>query len=491
LTLVFGVCLLVSACKGAETEDDPPDGRYTGLTVYKSNHAAISVTPSADIAVTEADDAFTVTAADGGSLVNKSVTVRAVPSGEAAQDGTLYFFRHWSNDAAATANPYTFTFNGTFKDLRASMMAALSHERIQQIVGAALAALNNQDYAIGNPAENTGAAVEIAALAGELNTLLIGETHVRQIALDGGGTEDETYTVYDEDSLTGKAAELEGLLAANPGLTIIVPEMVFAYSGAVKTAKLHTTGSYEIELTGGAGGHTWTNTNNVAPGGKGGHVFGKKSFPANTDVTVRVGGQGAGTATYNQGTAQYQKIADGFASTHLGGWNGGGIGGAGVSPWTAGSGGGGATDIRAGGDAVANRIFVAAGGGGAAQANAPGNYGVRGGNALGVPDAENPRDASEGIAVWGDYYPADNPQPGTSATENGVDGRSSTSSDGGEGRGGGGGGKNGGGAVTSTTRRGSGAGGANYIGDGFTETVNSVVSGNQWGNGTARIRWLN
>jgi hypothetical protein len=38
---------------------------------------------------------------------------------------------------------------------------------------------------------------------------------------------------------------------------------------------------------------------------------------------------------------------------------------------------------------------------------------------------------------------------------------------------------------------GSGAGGANYIGDGFTETLNSVVPGNQWGNGTARIRWMN
>jgi hypothetical protein len=489
------------------------------LSVYKSTNPKVTITvsPSPDYTVTDESDAYIVAASGASSLTGKSVTVQAAVDTTANANGTVYSFKHWSD--GSTAASYTFAFNpASFTELRASVVAYLSHEVIQQIVAGAQAALAACDYVIGNPAENTGAAVEISALAGELNTLLQGETQTREIPIEGEALpRQETYTVYDDEALTAKAGELQTLLAANPGLRIIVQEMVFSYTGTgsdaerIKTAKLYSAGSYEFELTGGAGGHTWTSSNMVASGGKGGHVYGKKSFPANTDVTVRVGGQGEGTATYNQATAVYKKVSA-WQAAKPGGWNGGGTGGLGSGAvGAAGSGGGGATDIRTGGDDVSNRILVAAGGGGASMGNGSGMVATRGGNALPDPGATAEQiSGAAGRAVYNGTFNDQTtvaPQPGISPDENGLNGRNSQpglSMDG-EGRGGGGGGKNGGGAIVENAYRwdgttmnsssgnimiGSGAGGTNYIDGGFTDTVNSVVPGNQWDNGTARIRWV-
>ncbi|HNC14476.1 MAG TPA: glycine-rich protein, partial [Solirubrobacterales bacterium] len=71
-----------------------------------------------------------------------------------------------------------------------------------------------------------------------------------------------------------------------------------------------------------------------AQGGRGGWARATIPVTANSVVTFRVGGRG---------------VANG------GGYNGGGSGG---------YGGGGATDIRIGGDALADRVLVAGGGGG-------------------------------------------------------------------------------------------------------------------------------
>jgi cysteine-rich repeat protein len=73
-------------------------------------------------------------------------------------------------------------------------------------------------------------------------------------------------------------------------------------------------------------------------GGRGGHVIGTLAVTPGETVAVFVGGQGTTAGT--------------------GGWNGGGFGG------QYGAGGGGASDVRIGGQAVANRVLVAGGGGG-------------------------------------------------------------------------------------------------------------------------------
>lgn len=90
---------------------------------------------------------------------------------------------------------------------------------------------------------------------------------------------------------------------------------------------------YTFELYGGAGGNY-----NSGKGGYGGIVKASKALSAGTVVYVYVGGQG--------GTS--------------GGYNGGGNPASGYS-----GGGGGGTDIRIGGNAIADRQLVAGGGGGA------------------------------------------------------------------------------------------------------------------------------
>ena len=103
-----------------------------------------------------------------------------------------------------------------------------------------------------------------------------------------------------------------------------------------------------------------------------------------TQLTVVArGGEGAGTSMYpstntpgrpgrvhaivpvHAGEKLYVFV--GGSGLH-GGFNGGGAGGASGSGSQLGNPGGGASDVRAGGDTLANRIIVAAGGGGAGEA---------------------------------------------------------------------------------------------------------------------------
>ena len=116
----------------------------------------------------------------------------------------------------------------------------------------------------------------------------------------------------------------------------------FNYTGGVQTYTAPYTGTYTLE-TGGAEGGSWTNdTTQGSIGGFGGYSKGNINLTAGQTINVNVGGQG-----------QY--------STGIGtgaGWNGGGNGGA------TGYGGGGATDIRVGGNVLSNRVIVAGGGGG-------------------------------------------------------------------------------------------------------------------------------
>ena len=85
-----------------------------------------------------------------------------------------------------------------------------------------------------------------------------------------------------------------------------------------------------------------------APGGLGGRVQAVLAVTPGEVLNIYVGGKGVdGTAT----------------AGGPGGYNGGGLGGT-WSGGRCGGGGGGASDVRQGGNALANRVVVGAGGGG-------------------------------------------------------------------------------------------------------------------------------
>ena len=107
-----------------------------------------------------------------------------------------------------------------------------------------------------------------------------------------------------------------------------------------------TTGTYKLEVWGAQGG----SYSSSYAGGKGGYSYGNISLTAGDILYVYVGGQGIGN--------------DGTTGVRTGGFNGGGNGYISNINY-AGSGGGGATDIRIGQDSLYARVIVAGGGGGA------------------------------------------------------------------------------------------------------------------------------
>jgi hypothetical protein len=327
-----------------------------------------------------------------------------------------------------------------------------------------------------------------------------------------------------------------------------------AYTGDVQSVTIAVTGSYEIDAYGASGGHVFSTNNNTATGGKGGRVKGTVNLAAGTVLKVRVGGEGTGTALFNQGSATFSKIVAGYTDAHAGGYNGGGTGsdGSAVYPTAGGSGGGGATDIRildapysagvnnyekgvansvAGGanEGLDRRIMVAAGGGGAAQCVQIGAAdwpGLPGGDAgqNGIVDGSNggtgaPKNSS-GVylypsgsywyglqSAYGSYQPArtgNNAGPLSQLVASPYGGKTSGTQLGIgangqrerllEGTGGGGGGYYGGEAIQNNPGgvTASGAGGSNFVDSGTLKTVSSQVTGlnSVYGNGKVTIRYV-
>ena len=111
-----------------------------------------------------------------------------------------------------------------------------------------------------------------------------------------------------------------------------------------------TTGTYTFQVWGAQGGSALNTNGTVAQTGPlGGYSAGNYSLTSGQAVYVYVGGQGTG------GNSVLTAISGGF--------NGGGRGYNGDASGRAASGGGG-SDIRIGGNALANRVIVAGGGGG-------------------------------------------------------------------------------------------------------------------------------
>lgn len=259
--------------------------------------------------------------------------------------------------------------------------------------------------------------------------------------------------------------------------------------------------SIDISLSGAQGG------SGNSPGGKGGVISGTLSVSSGANIYVYVGGQT--------------------------GWNGGGAAGTGNASMPSYSGGG-ATDIRIGGQSLSDRKAVAGGGGGAGKSSCtgqdgggggyPGGLGGRGtgtkyggdgtssagGSVSGNTNSGSTCDTSPpgggggggaGGGAAGTYSTAAGGTGGSCGAATNSDAAGSTTGrtggcfgiggDGGSnsnnGGGGGGGGWYGGGAGGSNWGSG-GGGGSSYLG---TMTSTSFTNANRSGNGIASITYLN
>jgi hypothetical protein len=425
--------------------------------------------------------------------------------------GTL-FFAGWaggSPTARRVADPYIPTADIT---LYARWLD------LNSILTDAKARYNGAAKVIGNPDDNSPEAKAISQSIVALETAMLGTEGHRTIQTDSG-PQDEIYYIYDFDMIDAASEELARLTENFSG-EIIVPTMRFDYKapgGAngndpAQRAVLRSAGRYEIELLGGAGGHIWSTSNKTAPGGKGGYIKAEYTFTANTDVAVRVGGMGEGTAQYNGETGKYAALYGNVAArsaAKAGGYNGGGEGGAsfknGSTWWSAGMGGGGATDVRLWsekdtaltGTTGDPRIAAAGGGGGSAQAIHNNNVGRAGGNAGGTQGSPGVIDPGAAATPQGGGPAGSVQSNGAALSGTAGKGAKGINGDGTgvEARGGGGGGWWGGGAYNQHGgANASGAGGSSWTGgaSGITPTgsvVNETYQQNFWDNGWARITW--
>jgi hypothetical protein len=168
--------------------------------------------------------------------------------------------------------------------------------------------------------------------------------------------------------------------------------MPFAYTGAPVTfTPPGCATSITVDMNGAAGGTTFCNdasfcASTPGSGGMGARIQGSLAITGGSTIVVDVGGVGGNALNGTAGA---------------GGFNGGGDGG--NSPAEAGGGGGGASDIRIGGSDMTDRVFVAAGGGGAGMCSYVGFVGGYGGSATGggVTACSNQSPATGGTQTAG------------------------------------------------------------------------------------------
>jgi hypothetical protein len=213
--------------------------------------------------------------------------------------------------------------------------------------------------------------------------------------------------------------------------TVIFMARAYSYTGNVQTFTAPINANYIVELYGAEGGHDGTSV----AGGYGGLVKAKKNINLGTVINIYVGGMGITGYEVNR-----DKIKN-----HDGGWNGGGAIQNNLDPSGA---GGGATDIRIGGNAINNRVLVAGGGGGGSAISSTIYNGGNGG--------------ANGSGNNGTLFYGSSGSYGT-----------------------GGGGYYGGKAGTLTS---SAQGGSNYIGSGWTSIYNGTST--HIDNGSCLITWM-
>jgi len=246
------------------------------------------------------------------------------------------------------------------------------------------------------------------------------------------------------------------------GAGVSTGQQTFNYTGAPQTFTAPATGNYTITLTGARGGNG-LNTQ----GGLGGQATGSLALTAGQTINIYIGGQGGN-------------------SGGLPGWNGGGQGGVDIGAGQHAGSGGGASDIRVGGTALANRVIVAAGGAGGGRDGATGVGGGTSGTAS--ANFSSGYGGTGGTQVAGGLA-----WTLTRGATNGTLGQGGAGSTGynAAGGGGGGGGYWGGGGGTSTQNHGQGwsaggGGGSSFIGG---VVGGSTTPGVGNGNGSGTISW--
>ena len=237
----------------------------------------------------------------------------------------------------------------------------------------------------------------------------------------------------------------------------------FDYTGSGEVYTIHRTGAYKLEVWGAEGGNahyvdssrdcTWY-------GGKGGYSSGIISLDSGTILYTYVGGAGAPASRTGA----------------LGGFNGGGSGGANSDYTYLGGGGGGASDIRIGEDSLYARVIVAGGGGGGGYGTEYSAYEISGGAGGGVNGQSAPTyflgyESRIGLGASQTSGGAGGTQGSTLSGSAGSFGGGATGASGKAGGAGGGGGWYGGGSgANGYPCSGSGGGGSGYV---YTESTAS------------------
>ena len=155
----------------------------------------------------------------------------------------------------------------------------------------------------------------------------------------------------------------------------------FSYTGSLQTWTVPDgVSSIEVDGYGGMGGHGSSSWN--GRGGFGGRLQATISVTAGNTINIYVGEKGGNTKV--AGGTTYEPVHNPWTVGDAeGGWNGGGDPG----NTNNGGGGGGATDIRIGGTALSDRVYVAGGGGGGGvqrRSTQPGGDGGHGGGTTGA-----------------------------------------------------------------------------------------------------------
>lgn len=234
--------------------------------------------------------------------------------------------------------------------------------------------------------------------------------------------------------------------------------VTFNYTGSVQTWTVPSgVRQVTIDCYGAQGANGSFNFNTTTQGGRGGRARGTFNVTPGETLYIYVGGQGLGVSG---------------ADSYNGGWNGGGRPARRNDGKYSGQGGGGASDVRRGGQSLNDRIIVAGGGGGAGSlidfevgSNIV-SY-LAGGHGGGLTGTDAGSYSSISFEIYGGR--------GGTQTEGGQRGRSSSSRPAGDGSfgngghaadqqcGAGGGGWYGGGGGDGVGGGGGGGGGSGYI----------------------------
>lgn len=288
-------------------------------------------------------------------------------------------------------------------------------------------------------------------------------------------TTSSTIAQYSTASLYGitKVAGTQYTPSTIPGTLSIGDTIIASYTGASQTISLPAgVNTLGISCYGGVGGgYTGSGSANEYYAG---FAYGEYTVGGSAlTMYAYVGGKGTGYNSSGTGSG-----------TNAGGFNGGGNGSYAGNTSTGGygsAGGGGATDIRIGGTALANRIIVAGGSGGRGAAG----YGGAGGWSSGDQGTPTTVGSFNGQAGFGGTQTAGGAAGGgRSGSEDGVAGSLGTGGTGGNlngtyGVGAGGGGGyygGGGGGGHSNGSGGGGGGGSSYVGS----LSNTIKSNNAW-----------